>query len=67
MIFCEENLELQNFAEQVTQIQKAQYQQVMQLLAQQNLPIISELQAAEMTGMIFLQKSFLKTILPTKR
>ena len=62
MIFCEQDLKLKDFAEQVTQIQKAQFQQVMQLLEQQDENQIvqndgrslTELQAK--TGIIFLQK-----------
>jgi glucosamine-6-phosphate deaminase len=68
MIFCEKNLELQNFAEQVTEIQKSQYQQVVQLLTQQdenkiiqnNGQSLTELKAK--TGMIYLQNSYVKTI-----
>ncbi len=50
LIFDEQDLELKNFAQQATQIQKNQLQQVIQLLDEQK----KDLQ--KYTGMIFLQK-----------
>ncbi len=61
LIFCEQDLKLKDFAEQVTQIKKAQLRQVMQLLGEKKLPTISIDCKTETTGMIFLQKFTLPT------